>query len=92
MRALQVHQQIAAIRRRLGAGRRDIDRDALQQYAVDGTVPEDELTRQYIELSEAASRCMILSVGGSDPEREQAAEAYQTALERWNVLTKGVTA
>lgn len=90
MRFFSIHRELDSIRRQLRAGNRQVRQEQLQQYAVDGTLPEDGLTLAYLRLSEAAVATMEGSVSGGDQAtHEQAVRAYEAALAEWQQTLQG---
>jgi len=55
--------------------------DQLRMHAETGELPDDPLTRAFIEMNNAATIAMNESVGGD--EHDQACEDFQGAYQRW---------
>lgn len=89
MRFLSVHRELENIRRMLGKDRRQIKEDQLRQYALDGTLPADELTRAYVAQVEAFEKVADASIGGEN--YDQAVDQYQQAVEKYNHVVRGVS-
>lgn len=90
MRLHRIRTELTSIRRQLRAGKRQVSQEQLQRYAMDGMLPEDGLTLAYVQLTEAAQRCMVTCIGGSESDHEAAVGRYQEALADWNECLKGV--
>lgn len=89
MKLHQAQRELSAIRRRLRSGKRQINAEQLHRYAETGQLPDDELTRSYVELTESARACMVTSIGGDQDVHERACDQYQKALDAWQQMMAG---
>lgn len=87
MRLHRIRTELTSIRRQLRLGNRQVRQEQLQQYAVDGILPEDRLTLAYLRLTQAALDAMNGSVGGTD--HEAACGRYEQALADWQRALRG---
>jgi len=65
-------------------------REAVQRYFADGVVPMTEPAASFVNLLSSFDKMIDVSVGGPLADYDQAREAYEAAVKRWERAQRGI--